>query len=1115
VKGGAPQRFVPMSTKFFNNTDTPLIDKFSGIAKSMAGFDLFHAVVGYFRSSGYFKLRKELENVSEIRILVGINIDKIFRHHDPSLLFTPDSHPDEVVKQFRENTLNDIRQADYDADTEQGILQLFEDVSSGKLQLRIHATHNLHAKFYLCLPKNHNEHSDGWVIMGSSNLTDSGLGLSDPPRYELNVAMKDYDDVHYCEEEFQKLWANSVPVTDKDMAGIRTTTHLDDRQITPYELYMKVLVETFGSMVEDSFDLDPTQYGFKNIFYQRDAVVQGYQMLLKHNGCFIADVVGLGKTPVATMIAKRFVQSNGRFTKILVVTPPAVRDEWEKTFKKFKIENTWFVNNGSLDKVLDGKENYPFPHEYDVVIVDEAHNFRNDGTMGYEALEYICKSPRSHRGRVEGDRKKVMLLSATPLNNTPSDIRSLLLLFQDDDDTTIEGLNDIKGTFSDWVQDYKRIMKDRDSIPRAQFLGQINHIYDQIRHCVLEPVMVRRTRNNILNEPRYRKDLEEQHIVFPKIAPLRDYQYNMSRELADLFSYTIHLLTDTRTEKNPDGVGLHYARYRAVEFLLDNILYKGKRGSHIAKLLMGIFRTHMVKRLESSFTAFKKSLHTFLDITNGMIEMFENDNVLIAPDYNVKELQQDKSLDEIIQYIEKKGESKEDFVFSKDDFNKEFLPMLQYDKQLLEDLCEKWDAVEEDPKLEKFISILKKEILNSAINQEGKLVIFSESVDTVEYLSAELKKRLHRSDIQDVSAKNRNRLREKIRQNFDANYEGEMRDDLNILITSDALAEGVNLHRANIIVSYDSPWNASRLMQRNGRVNRIGSKADTIYNYMFYPSEEGDEQINLYNNALIKLQGFHSALGEDSQIFSHEEIVRDFKLYNTNVKDETDRSLELYREVREIYDHRREYYDYLKKLPPKSRVIRRATGGAQTPLTVAFLTSPVKTDYIRVDHLDRPQSLTFLEAADLLRAEPEERSLPFEAASADHFRQVKRALELYREQIVKQNNTASLKLNNRDKATTDALAFIRKHVRPIMIDEEGKAMCDRIMDSLEIGRFSKKLPTEINKLAKIQKGRNPLTQDQLYDQIADLADTYCPESIARKSATTNVQPEIIVSETLT
>lgn len=132
-------------------------------------------------------------------------------------------------------------------------------------------------------------------------------------------------------------------------------------------------------------------------------------------------------------------------------------------------------------------------------------------------------------------------------------------------------------------------------------------------------------------------------LPFQKIAPLRDHRYYMTPALTDLFARTIDLLSDTRTEDNPTGKGLHYARYRAVEFFRSGILHKGRSGSHIAKLLTGIFRTHLVKRLESSFSAFKKSLHTFLTITEGMIEMFNNDKVLIAPDYNVKELQQDKS----------------------------------------------------------------------------------------------------------------------------------------------------------------------------------------------------------------------------------------------------------------------------------------------------------------------------------------------------------------------------------------------------------------------------------------------------------------------------------------
>jgi HKD family nuclease len=214
-----------MSTKFFNNIETTLMDKFHGISQGMANFDIFHAVVGYFRSSGYFKLRKELDNVQEIRILVGINIDNIFRQSQAAgKLFFGDKEVS--LEQYCEDFLRDVYQSEYSSEVDEGIRQFCTDVSEGRLQLRIHPSKDLHAKFYLCLPKNHSEHSDGWVIMGSSNLSAQGLGTTEPPRYELNVAMKDYDDVHYCEEQFQELWNDAIPITLEDVNQIAGKTHL-------------------------------------------------------------------------------------------------------------------------------------------------------------------------------------------------------------------------------------------------------------------------------------------------------------------------------------------------------------------------------------------------------------------------------------------------------------------------------------------------------------------------------------------------------------------------------------------------------------------------------------------------------------------------------------------------------------------------------------------------------------------------------------------------------------------------------------------------------------------------------------------------------------------------
>ncbi len=1108
-----------MSTKFFNNIESTLMDKFHGIASAMANFDIFHAVVGYFRSSGYFKLRKELENVSEIRILVGINIDSILSHHNANLLFTADSHPAEVVEQYRQHLIDDIRKSHYDADTEHGIMQMFDDIASGKLQLRIHATRNLHAKFYLCLPSNFSEHSDGWVIMGSSNLTDQGLGTVNDHRYELNVAMKDYDDVRYCEDEFWHLWEESVPVSIEDMQKARRSTHLDnEKPPTPYELYMKVLIDTFGNMVEDNFELDPTRYGFRDLSYQRDAVIQGYQTMIRHNGCFIADVVGLGKTPVATMIAKRFIMENGRYTRILVIMPPAMRHEWERTFKKFEISKyAWFVTSGSLDKVVDGRDNYRLPNEYDMIIVDEAHNFRNDGNTGYQYLQRICKAPRANRGRVEGLRKKVLLLSATPYNNTPMDIRNQLLLFQDARNCTIEGLGDITGSFSDWISRYKQLMRDRDTLPHDVFVKAVDKIMEEVRHRVLEPIMVRRTRNNILNYDPYRIDIEEQGIKFPKFASIRDRQYKMDDYLAQLFGRTMQILTDTPSEDNPKGTGVHYARYRAVEFFRPGVPYKGKQGKHVALLLTGIFRTHMVKRLESSFEAFKKSLHTFLNITTGMIDMFVADKVLIAPEYNVKQLQVEKEmdLDDIIQYIESKGVARKDFVYHSADFQPILLDMLREDETQLKALCDEWDAVDYDPKLELFVNMLQGELFNPRENKNHKLVIFSESVDTVNCLYRTMTERLGRTDVLRITAKNRDQERKRIAANFDANYSEKQLDEFNIIVTSDVLAEGVNLHRANVIVNYDSPWNASRLMQRNGRVNRIGSTSDLIYNYMFYPSQEGDKQIQLYSNALIKLQGFHSALGEDSQIYSHEEIVKEFELFNKNVHDENDDKLALIHEVSELHKDNPELYERIKNLPPKSRCLRSVSycENNNDGSTLVFLASKERVDYVLVGSDDAPNRLSFMEAVKKLKAVPDEPGFPISDMEKRHFIQVNRAIELYNHMLQSQDTTVSMRINSHDKVVLGALKFLRTEAAATMSDEHGRGLCRRLQSLVEQGVYNS-LPRQLGELAKQQRSANPFSKEDLEQQIIDLAEIYCPDIVEpTMNQGGNSVPDIIISET--
>ncbi len=1094
-----------MSTKFFNNRlGNTLFDKLKGIASTMTTFDRFLAVVGFFRSSGYFKLRKELGDISEIKILVGINIDDIFRKHNKALLMLSDE--DKAKEIYNKDFKEDIINAEYAPDVENGILQMCEDLACGRLQMRIHATKNLHAKFYLCLPQTHNENSDGWVIMGSSNISDSGLGIKQPPQYELNVAMKDYDDVKYCSDEFWTLWNEAIPLTAEDIDKYKKKTYLG-YQPTPYELYIKVLIDTFGDQVEDDFSIQLPD-GVKDLKYQKDAVIQGYQMLMQHNGLFLADVVGLGKTMIATMIAKRFVESNGKNTNILVIYPPALEDNWKDTFKLFGIyKKAQFITNGSLSKILEGRDQYKDKEDFDLIIVDEAHGFRSDSSGKYDELQKICKSPCVNNGLLKSLQKKVMLLSATPLNNRPDDLLNQLLLFQNSQSCTIDGIPNLKGFFAPLIDKYKKLMRERD---KRDVTSEVDKIYEQIRNKVIDKVTVRRTRNNILNDPDYKADIKSQGIIFPKILPPNELEYSMSRDTNDRFYETLKQLTDGKSDTNPAGNGLNYARYRAVEFLKPEYRKKYKNAAHIGQTLAGIYRVHMVKRLESSFYAFKKSLRTLLNITEDMIKMFEENKVIIAPDLKVKDLQaKNMELDEIIEYAVSKGYVAEDIVFTADAFTPDFLEMLHHDRDILKKLNADWDKENEDPKFDKFKENLTRNFFDKKINPSGKLVLFSESVDTLNYLYERLTKELGRDDVLMVTAANRNRLVQTIRENFDANYPSDsMR--YNIIITSDVLAEGVNLHRSNVIVNYDSPWNATRLMQRIGRVNRIGSLAQYIYNYLFYPSRQGDKEIQLYKNALVKLQGFHSAFGEDAQIYSKEEIVKEFQMFDNNVKDYIDKKIELLREVRDLYNNDRELYHKIKALPMKSRAMRDI--GKHSGKSVVFVSSNIKTEFYLATSTNI-ETIDFLEAVEYLKAEPEEQPVPF-SDDEQHYKHVNKALEKYSTEYVEAADTSSINRPDLDKTSLEANKFLRT-IKQITTDSELVSQCNVLTGYINEGIYAQ-LPRRLKKLSREYKNDQKRIREEEYkikEEIKGLFEEYqTMDKEQRHDAQDISNPQIVISE---
>lgn len=1092
---------------FTNRSGNTLIQEFEGILANNPQVKNLDAVVGFLRASGYFTLRPFLDGINKVRILIGIDVDKYIAtaHQKGELFFGAE---EEVKEECLRMLKQDIEQSHYSKQVEDGMLQMVQDMIDGKLELRAHPSKKIHAKLYILYPDNFNQHTFGAAITGSSNLSGNGLGIGKNFQYEFNVKLTQYEDVAFAKHEFDLLWeeAKNVPINAEDYQATLDKTYLKG-DVTPYELYIKMLMEYFSDRVlevdqDDPFDMPE---GYDKFEYQTDAVIEGYQKLIRYDGFFLADVVGLGKTVIATMIAKKFLIENGRDnTKILVVYPPAVEQNWKTTFKDFGIDKyTRFISNGSLSKVLDD-ENYDYwnADEYDLILVDEAHKFRNHTTGAFQQLQEICKMPRMETGNIPGYKKKVMLISATPMNNSPIDLYYQILMFQDPRHCTIDGVPNLTAFFSPLNVEFRKLRKDPDFDVR-----KFKKLAERVRDRVIKPLTVRRTRTDIESISRYRKDVGG----FPKVAEPIKKEYKLNKRLADLFKEAMDIL-DKR---------LTYARYQAIAYLKPEAapgLYDN--AELISRSLAGIRKNGMVKRLESSFYAFRKSVDNFRQANQNLIDMWEKDKIFIAPDMDINQLY-DKGYtdDEIEEKLNEKAETNpKNAVFHRDDFQPGYIDMLKEDQQLLDHMWLEWEDIDDDDdsKFAKFDDLLKHELFKTDKNKGGKIVVFSESVDTIEYLA----RRIGRKDVMVISSNNRNQLFKTIRDNFDANWK-QQKNDYNIILTSDVLAEGVNLHRSNIIVNYDTPWNSTRLMQRIGRVNRIGSKSDTIYNYVFYPSDEGNAQINLKQISLSKIQTFHTTFGEDNQIYSTDEIIdRDLdKLFKEGIKrEQEDRNLELpfYEELRSLYQQNRKEYKRIEKLSLRSRTGREAREVGGVTLsgdTIVFL----KTNFRKLFYLvndEQTRELSVLDALNYFKAAPEEKPVERLAQHHEHVEKAVIEFRVTKEREMQEEAQNQNQRSNLGAQVTTAVSLINSML-PHIDDGDTRLKLVQLKELTERGTI-----TYIGKrLQRIQKdlqrqggSKAKLTFEDALKQVLEMANHYNAYYRESQRAEEESDATIILSE---
>lgn len=1086
-----------MGTKFFTNSgENTLIKKFDGIFKHTS-VHYFDALVGYFRSSGYFKIREYLKDVEKIRILVGIDVDHLISEAARRGLefnFNTQVTRDEFIREFKE----DIQQASYRKEVEEGIVQFVDDVTSGKIEIKAHPDKNIHAKIYIFRPENWNEHNSGSVITGSSNLSESGLDRN----FEFNVELRDYDDVVFAGQTFDSLWKEAIDILPTEISKVKKETYLSD-EFTPFELYIKLLIEYFGKSIEyDPESITDLPKGYKKLAYQIDAVNDGYNKLQKHNGFILADVVGLGKTIIATIIAKKYYFSNGYRTKILVIHPPALAKGWEKTIRDFEVPNVEFITNGSLHKVKH-------PGDYDLIIVDEAHKFRSDESEMFNQLQKLCKTPRTKKGNDNTDQKKVILVTATPLNNRPEDIRNQLYLFQDSKRSTLE-VGNLQHFFRPLIDKYRKLKheRDHDKIARG-----VKKIYNEIRTKVLESVIVRRTRTDLRNTPDYWQDIKSQGVTFPDIETPRQILYELDHFTDDLYDQTLRILKRESKE-------LGYYRYQAIKFLKPEAKddYKKATGvnpnqaERISEQLAHIMRILLVKRIDSSFHAFKMSLNRYYNANRAMLKMIENGKIYIAPKLKVSEFILDENEAELEQILQNAEDTETINAYFVEDFHEEFLQGIKDDHLTLKRLVEDWDKVTGDPKYETFIEKIKGELMNSEINDNGKLLVFSESKETTDYLTKRLKADGF-NKVLSVDSSNSKELTDVIAHNFDANeFIHKQKDDYNIIVTTEVLAEGVNIHRSNVILNYDIPWNSTRLMQRIGRVNRIGTPSDKIYIYNFFPTSRTDSEIELNKKAYMKLQAFHSALGEDSQIYSDNEEFGTFGLFEQVPEEEKDERLEFLNYLRQFRNENPDLYQKIKKTIPSRARTGRHNKSAKDQ-TITFIKNQKRDVFYLIYPNDEIEELTFVEAARIFKAQLSERSIPIHER---HHEQIEIALNSFHQEEDLKNlgDLAPVKLGPNESR---AIAFLDKQSIQEFVTPEEKELLSHAILAIRKGKFQK-LPREINKLIKNIKGEG-LSRSEVYESLLKIVKSYPvselkeEQPVKRTKAMKAVKaPKIILSE---
>jgi superfamily II DNA or RNA helicase/HKD family nuclease len=915
--------------------------------------------VAFFYFSGWRLLAKYLQD-KKVRILVGKYIDPAAVPELLSKIKQEDRDVDlEPFQPRRAITSRTAKKQTYidgflrlsnestllDESDDQGAYRLLESkIADGTLEIKLTSTQE-HGKMYVIHNKpelSQNGDLPGTVFMGSSNFTFQGL----INQGELNE--RHNDKAHYDDyvRKFETLWKDSENIdiatqgNTEDLLGQLQKSLWIHSCPSPYAVYVRVLHELFGKEIAERVKTPSQITGEKylDLEYQLDAVKAVLDKLDKYDGVILADVVGLGKSIIASAAAHNYSGST------IIIAPPHLKDQWEDYQEEFRLPGARVFSSG---KVEDVYERYKETDKPLLIIIDEAHRYRNEDTDDYRMLHHVCNSH---------PKNKIILLTATPFNNAPKDVFALVKLFQIPGQSTIRSVDNLSLRFRDLIDRYKKLDRDRQKgrLDQSQIDQEADEISLELRRLI-ENVVIRRSRLDLKTITRYREDLVKQKIEFAEVDGPELLKYNLGAIL-ELYLDTLLQITAEAAEGGFIG-----ARYKPTTYIKDTKEFLARYGEDLDESDLKTAQTNLAKlmkrllvmRFESSKHAFRMTLENMIASTKVIEKWWEvlkkvpilkkgqipdPDAILDTTDDDVSNEVNEQTAEKLIQELkETKGLLAVDISL----IDPQFIEDIKRDKAILEKIQSNWFGAKTkphkdfDPKLDN-VKVKIEKLLKE--RSDRKIVIFSCYADTVNYLYEQLGKRGLKRVLKYTGSDSSREMKRTVRRNFDAGMkENEQENDYDVLVTTDALSEGYNLHRAGIVINYDIPFNPTRVIQRIGRINRINKKVfDKLFVFNCFPTDVGESEVKIKQISTLKMRLIGAVMGSDTRTLTDDEKLQSFFKDEYKKSEEMNETLSWDAFHREAYDKARKNKDLFEEalaIQPRSRVIRE---GQKTPAIVAF-----------------------------------------------------------------------------------------------------------------------------------------------------------------------------------